>query len=96
MKLVGFDWDDGNRAKCKRHGVSIADIEALFDTSPRVTPDVRHSDREERFIAVGRTRRGRAIFVAFTLRGPDRRFVRPISARFMHEKERKAHDQEGA
>jgi uncharacterized DUF497 family protein len=29
--LSGFDWDDGNRAKCQAHGVSPAEVEALFD-----------------------------------------------------------------
>jgi hypothetical protein len=30
LQVSGFDWDDGNRAKCQKHGVSIAEIEALF------------------------------------------------------------------
>ena len=25
--VSGFDWDDGNRAKCEKHGVSITEIE---------------------------------------------------------------------
>ena len=25
--IVGFDWDGGNREKCRKHGVSIAGIE---------------------------------------------------------------------
>ncbi len=94
MKLVGFEWDDGNRHK--RHGVSVAEIEALFASSPPIAPDPHHSEQEDRFIAVGRTRQGRAVFVAFTLRGADRQLVRPISARFMHRKESEAYDQEGA
>jgi uncharacterized DUF497 family protein len=28
--ISGFDWDSGNRDKCQKHGVSIAEIEALF------------------------------------------------------------------
>jgi len=30
LEVGGFDWDDGNRTKCQRHGVAIAEIEALF------------------------------------------------------------------
>ena len=32
MNIVGsgFDWDDGNREKCQKHGVRQAEIEALF------------------------------------------------------------------
>lgn len=26
----GFDWDEGNRAKCEKHGVSVAEVESLF------------------------------------------------------------------
>lgn len=30
MKVAGFDWDLGNRAKCAKHGVTVAEIEGLF------------------------------------------------------------------
>lgn len=50
----------------------------------RVAPDVAHSGEETRFIAIGKTHAGRALFVAFTLRNG---WLRPISARYMHEKE---------
>ena len=84
----GFDWDDGNRGKCQKHGVSVAEIETMFLGSPRVTPDERHSESEDRHIAVGRDSRGRAMFVAFTIRERDgHRLVRPVSARYMHRKE---------
>jgi uncharacterized DUF497 family protein len=29
-----FDWDDGNRTHCRKHGVSIAEIEALLRGTP--------------------------------------------------------------
>lgn len=29
--LDGFDWDSGNRAKCTKHGVSVATIESIFE-----------------------------------------------------------------
>jgi uncharacterized protein len=93
MKLDGFDWNDGNRAKCARHGVSNAEVEELFHGSPRVAPDVAHSAAEDRFIAVGRTEKGRALFVAFTIRVKDgERCIRPIGARYMHEKEIEAYE----
>jgi hypothetical protein len=28
--IRGFDWDDGNRDKCQKHGMSIGEIEAVF------------------------------------------------------------------
>ena len=30
MQFGGFDWDSGNLQKCLNHGVSRAEIEALF------------------------------------------------------------------
>jgi uncharacterized protein len=86
--VAEFDWDDGNREKCRRHGVAIADIEAVLGGNPRVAPDVKHTGAEERFIAVGHTRNGRPIFIAFTVRMKEgRRVVRPITARYMHRRE---------
>jgi uncharacterized DUF497 family protein len=89
----GFDWDDGNRAKCQKHGVSIAEIEALFVASPRVAPDPKHSTDEDRLIAVGKTGTGRPLFVAFTMRTKDgQRVIRPVTARFMHAREIAAYE----
>ena len=68
LRVSGFDWDEGDRAKCQKHGVSIAHIEALFAHSPRIAPAPKHSADEDRLIAVGRTSTGRPVFVAFTLR----------------------------
>ena len=88
MRVSGFDWDDGNRGKCQRHGLTLDEIEALFTSQPLVAPDVAHSAGETRHIAIGRTDQGRAIFVAFTLRLIDEETrIRPISARPMHAKE---------
>lgn len=84
----GFDWDDGNLAKCQKHGVSIGEIEALFAGSPGVAPDLAQSVVEDRLIAVGRTAVGRPLFVAFTFRERNgARLIRPVSARYMHQQE---------
>jgi len=94
--VQGFDWDDGNRAKCQKHDVSIAEIEALFMNAPRIAPDPKHSDDEDRMIAVGRTSAGRPVFVAFTIRTKNRRLIRPVTARYMHAKEVAAYEKESA
>ena len=57
LHVTGFDWDEGNRAKCQKHGVSIAEIEALFRNAPRIAPDPRHSEDEDRMVAVGTDQR---------------------------------------
>jgi predicted DNA binding CopG/RHH family protein len=88
LKVGGFEWDRGNNAKCQRHGVSVGEIEELFQNEPRVAPDPEHSQEEDRLLAVGRTNAGCPLFVAFTLRSREGRLlVRPISARYMHAKE---------
>jgi len=95
LRVEGFEWDAGNREKCQKHGVSLAEIEEVFRTSPRVAPDVSHSATEDRLIAVGRTKKGRPVFVAFTLRTKQgRRVIRPVSARYMHAKEVAGYEKE--
>ena len=91
--VSGFDWDRGNRAHCRKHGVSIAEIEALLRDAPLVAPDLKHAHLEDRLIAIGRTAKGRPLFVAFTIREQSgRRMIRPVSARYMHAKEIKNYE----
>jgi uncharacterized DUF497 family protein len=86
--FAGFDWDAGNRIKCSKHGVSIAEIESVFDAPIVVVPDLAHSLAEKRLRIIGRAASGRHVFVVFTLRQrPDGVYLRPISARYMHRKE---------
>jgi uncharacterized protein len=97
IAVAGFDWDEGNLAKCAKHGVSIEEIEAFFLGGPAVAPDPAHSAVEDRLIAVGRTLHGRALFVAFTIREKQgHRLIRPVSARYMHEKEIEAYEKESS
>lgn len=69
--VQGFDWDEGNREKSEKHGVSRVEIEALLTDDPAVAPDRAHSHQEQRYIAVGRNANGRPMFVAFTYREKD-------------------------
>ena len=46
--FAGFDWDTGNRAKCHKHGVSVAEVEELFSRPLLILPDALHSETEER------------------------------------------------
>jgi|SRR5665213_2269357 len=95
--VAGFDWDDGNREKCRQHGVLIADIEVLFRQEIWVIPDPSHSASETRFRAIGIDAKGRHLFVAFTLRNRQgMRLVRPISARYMHKKEVRHYEKQKA
>ena len=87
--IDGFNWDEGNREKCQKHGVSIPEIESLFkDNLLTVLFDKKHSDTEERLIAVGKAQGERSILVVFAMRKKNRKqIIRPISARYMHRKE---------
>ena len=58
-------------------------------------PTKRIRASERRLRAIGKTAEGRAIFVVFTLRRRgDDIFIRPISARYMHEKEVRNYEEE--
>jgi uncharacterized protein len=97
MHVEGFDWNEGNRSKCQKHGVSVAAIEALFGGELMVLPDPAHSRSEERFKAIGRTDQGRAVFLVFTLRKRrNRTLIRLISTRYMHRKEIEHYEKETA
>lgn len=92
--IDGFDWDAGNSEKCQKHGVSLAELESAFHHSMSVFPDIAHSQREERFIAIGKTSAGRYVFAAFTLRYQgNKTLIRPISSRYMHTKEVEYYEQ---
>lgn len=89
MKVAGFDWDEGNAAKCEKHGVTRTEIEELFFGVVTVLGDERHSTpNEQRHLAIGQSLDGRHILVALTLRKRHGAvLVRPISARYMHKRE---------
>jgi hypothetical protein len=93
-QITGFDWDDGNgRKSADKHDVSQAEAESVFFSDPLiVVEDTKHSEREQRFHALGKTTRNRLLHITFTLR-QNRTMVRVISARDMHRRERKAYEQ---
>jgi uncharacterized protein len=95
LQYDGFDWDRGNRAKCQKHGLSIALMESLFTRSLAIIPSAAASQEESRFCAVGQTGNGRRVFLVFMLRRKgDKQLIRPISARYMHKKEIESYEKE--
>lgn len=86
--ITSFDWDAGNEQKNEKHGVARNEAEQIFFNQPLlVVDDVRHSQKEIRFHALGRTDMGRLLHITFTVRA-DGTKLRVISARDMHRKER--------
>ena len=94
-RVEGFEWDGGNARKSdNKHGVSQAEAEQVFFNRPLlIVEDPRHSVREPRCHALGRTDDDRRLHVTFTLRGAATR-IRVISARDMSRKERTYYAQE--
>ena len=89
MKFGGFDWDSGNLPKCLAHGVSLAEIEALFAGDVYLVRDavVNGERRMHGFGGAG----GRWIFCVFVWRSGR---IRPVSVRYMHAKEVKRYVEE--
>jgi uncharacterized DUF497 family protein len=87
-RCEGFQWDEGNSDKnWYLHQVTNSECEELFFNLPLiVAPDLRHTQTEKRYYALGRTDTNRWLFIAFTIR---ENLIRVISARDMNEKETK-------
>lgn len=89
-----FEWDTRkaalNRAK---HGVSFEEAGTVFgDPDALDGPDLRHAEKESRFLRLGRAVTGRVLVVAYTVRRrDDGESVRIISARRASRKERAAY-----
>lgn len=87
-----FSWDKGNINKNLKHKVDDKEAEEVFlDENKKTFKDKLHSNGEERFRIVGKTRKGRLLFVAFTIRGKK---IRIISARDINKKEVKLYEKE--
>jgi uncharacterized DUF497 family protein len=89
-----FEWDTRkaavNRAK---HGVSFEEAATVFgDPDALDGPDLRHSEKESRFLRLGRGASSRLLVVAYTVRRQDDgENIRVISARRASRKERAAY-----
>ena len=83
--ILAFEWDKGNIGKNTKHKVEDKEAEEVFlDENKKTFKDKLHSDGEERFRVVGKTKKGRLLFVAFTKR---KNKIRIISARDINKKE---------
>ena len=84
--ISGFQWDKGNSTKnWEKHRVSMSECEEIFFNQPLiVADDEKHSELEKRFFALGKTDRGKTLFMVFTVRNDQ---IRVISARSMNRKE---------
>jgi uncharacterized protein len=89
---IGFQWDDGNADKnWEFHQVSKGEAEQVFFNRPIVVAsDEKHSEKETRYAALGKTDAERELAIVFTIRD---NLVRVISARDMSRRERSVYEQ---
>ena len=89
-----FEWD-GRKAAVNRikHGVSFEEAGSVFgDPDALDGPDLHHSEKESRFLRLGRAAIGRVLIVAYTIRRRGNgESIRIISARRASGKERAAY-----
>ncbi len=91
-KIVRFEWDKGNIDKIyAKHRITIREAEESFlDENLLLIEDIKHSQKEERFIVIGKTFKEKVLFVAFTQRNNK---IRIISARMANIKERRQYEE---
>lgn len=84
-------WDKGNLDKnWLKHQVLTSESEEIFyDDSKIILKDILHSNTEDRFIILGKTKKNRLLFIAFTKRNNK---IRIISARNADKKEKKLYE----
>jgi uncharacterized protein len=91
-EFIGFDWDDGNIEKnLRKHNVTTHEAEEMLAIEPFIARhDSRHSIAGEiRLQALGKSKDGRKLFIAFTIRNNR---VRVISVRDMTINEERAYE----
>ena len=80
-----FEWDKGNIDKNKKHGVENVECEEIFaDENKIIYKDIFHSENEDRYIVIGKSRKEKLLYVVFTKRGEE---IRIISCRKVNKKE---------
>jgi len=91
-EITGFEWDSGNQRKSlDKHGVNQSEAEQVFFNVPiLLLNDKKHSEKEPRFHALGKSDTGRLLHITFTIRANK---LRVISARDMHRKEKKVYEE---
>jgi len=92
IRPLEFEWDEGNKEKnWKKHKVDFRECEEIFSNKElKIFYDIKHSQKENRFVALGITDKKRRLIITFTIRNKK---IRVISARDMSRKERKLYEQ---
>ncbi len=93
LKPTEFHWDSSNIEKnWIKHKVDYRECEQVFFNRPlKIFEDIKHSQKEKRYAALGMTEKKRKLFIIFTLRKSK---IRVISARDVSRKERSIYEKE--
>src|SRR3989344_6360100 len=90
-KVFEFEWDKGNIGKNEKHNIEDKEAEEVFlDEGKVIFKDKLHSDKEERFIVLGKTKKDRLLYVCFTRR---KKKIRIISAKDINKKEESIYEE---
>jgi uncharacterized DUF497 family protein len=90
--LMRFEWDENKaEANLLKHGVSFNEAKTVFDDPLFVDfYDPDHSDKEQRYIIIGKSRAGRLLMVSYTERDD---IIRIISSRELTAGERETYEE---
>lgn len=87
-----YEWDKNKAAaNLSKHGVTFDEARTVFDDPLFVDffdPD--HSEKEHRYILLGKSRQGRLLMVSYTERDD---IIRIISSRELTAREREAYEE---
>lgn len=84
-KVIGFEWDEANLKHIGKHNVLPKEAEEVFfDKNNILDEDLKHSLLEQRFLIIGKTKKGRLLYQIFTIRNDK---IRVISSRNINRKE---------
>jgi uncharacterized protein len=87
-RKLAFDWDEYNKAHLARHGVSHTEFEDVF--SGVMIEQIVERAGEKRVSAIGKTKAGRYLFLAYVMR--DGR-IRPVTAYTLPRNKRKDYEE---
>ena len=91
-KVIEFEWDEANIAHIAKHDVLPKEAEEIFfDKNNAQDEDIEHSTVEDRFLIIGKTKKGRFLYQIYTIRGEK---IRVISSRSINKKEVKIYEKE--
>lgn len=92
--MIFFDWDESkNQQNRKKHGIWFEETKTVFeDDYARIFYDEEHSEKEDRFLIIGRSCFEKTLIVIHCYDKEDQ-WIRVISARQATLKERRVYEE---